>query len=190
MDRNGVRPAACPPCNWVAPLAGSVDRNLVRLHPAPGKAVAPLAGSVDRNWPEMLPPGLCGTSLPSRGAWIEIPVLSNSASVMPCVAPLAGSVDRNGPVGGRAQGRNPVAPLAGSVDRNAACALPQTVIYWSLPSRGAWIEIWRRRPPPWRAGSLPSRGAWIEISCCQSVARRRRVAPLAGSVDRNYIVSR
>ena len=34
---------------------------------------------------------------------------------------------------------------------------------WSLPIRGAWIEIrWPRRRATWRR-SLPIRGAWIEI---------------------------
>ena len=56
----------------VAPLAGSVDRNQVQPNTSPLSAVAPLAGSVDRNgwrrWDD-----LSGkTSLPSRGAWIEI----------------------------------------------------------------------------------------------------------------------
>ena len=56
----------------------------------------------------------------------------------------------------------------------------------SLPSRGAWIEIFRRAARvACAAPSLPSRGAWIEML----IARRARglchVAPLAGSVDRN-----
>ena len=57
------------------------------------------------------------TSLPSRGAWIEIlrPVPRMPAQL---VAPLAGSVDRN---------------LA-----NWASSAGQAL---SLPSRGAWIEI-------------------------------------------------
>ena len=36
--------------------------------------------------------------------------------------------------------------------------------------------------------SLPSRGAWIEMSCNRSGETRTRVAPLAGSVDRNRAV--
>ena len=36
-------------CRRVAPLAGSVDRNLKRVRDTEHKAVAPLAGSVDRN---------------------------------------------------------------------------------------------------------------------------------------------
>ena len=57
----------------VAPLAGSVDRNCRAGCSLPGTGVAPLAGSVDRN-PAATPPRMCRpTSLPSRGAWIEIP---------------------------------------------------------------------------------------------------------------------
>ena len=57
------------------------------------------------------------TSLPSRGAWIEI----GEALVIPMlregVAPLAGSVDRNGAIR-TVELDGEVAPLAGSVDRN------------------------------------------------------------------------
>ena len=37
-------------------------------------------------------------------------------------------------------------------------------------------------------GSLPSRGAWIEIRLAAPVSDVMRVAPLAGSVDRNYLL--
>ena len=57
-----------------------------------------------------------------------------------------------------------VAPLAGSVDRNAASA------------RGDAFDM----------SSLPSRGAWIEMFHLAFVVRGVSVAPLAGSVDRNY----
>ena len=61
------------PLTMVAPLAGSVDRNhkgaVPRLHPGPG---APLAGSVDRNCAICQLSSMVTTSLPSRGAWIEI----------------------------------------------------------------------------------------------------------------------
>ena len=80
------------------------------------------------------------------------------------VAPLAGSVDRNGlplplvpvPV---------VAPLAGSVDRNFRDKVEEYMaLWWSLPSRGAWIEIGLEFSRRTVVGeSLPSRGAWIEI---------------------------
>ena len=54
---------------------------------------------------------------------------------------------------------------------------------WSLPVRGAWIEIpssrWKQSSPP----SLPVRGAWIEM--CTATLQRwtGKVAPRAGSVD-------
>ena len=57
--------------------------------------VAPLAGSVDRNKVVFGGNISIPTSLPSRGAWIEIiPCLWMLAHER-LVAPLAGSVDRN-----------------------------------------------------------------------------------------------
>ena len=56
---------------YVAPLAGSVDRNISGLGRLNEQGVAPLAGSVDRNLSKPT------NSIPTR------------------VAPLAGSVDRN-----------------------------------------------------------------------------------------------
>ena len=59
------------------------------------------------------------TSLPSRGAWIEI---SASVALVPAppVAPLAGSVDRNNDLTEIQKQQALVAPLAGSVDRNTS----------------------------------------------------------------------
>ena len=68
--------------NNVAPLAGSVDRNAAGATSGALWPVAPLAGSV------------VGTSLPSRGAWIEISRWAGKDRLA-SVAPLAGSVDRN-----------------------------------------------------------------------------------------------
>ena len=57
----------------VAPLAGSVDRNLRRGRSRERvPAVAPLAGSVDRNQDMQRSNYIGRRSLPSRGAWIEI----------------------------------------------------------------------------------------------------------------------
>ena len=101
----------------VAPLTGSVDRNrLVIVHVADNHRVAPLTGSVDRNsfssvstkngytslpsrgaWIEITihyEAGFRILSLPSRGAWIEMAMLSFTPAIIP-VAPLTGSVDRN-----------------------------------------------------------------------------------------------
>ena len=73
MDRHG-KGGYLESTEIVAPLAGSVDRNFI---PATGKrwmnGVAPLAGSVDRNNYANYAQALARMSLPSRGAWIEIP---------------------------------------------------------------------------------------------------------------------
>ncbi len=53
----------------------------------------------------------------------------------------------------------------------------------SLPSRGAWIEIFCRTTTHSFTESLPSRGAWIEMLSPRSPSREGQVAPLAGSVD-------
>ena len=56
----------------------------------------------------------------------------------------------------------------------------------SLPSRGAWIEIFLKKIAARHyTPSLPSRGAWIEIIYARMSAVFSAVAPLAGSVDRN-----
>ena len=53
----------------------------------------------------------------------------------------------------------------------------------SLPSRGAWIEIIKLFISDFERRSLPSRGAWIEIGPLEWYGRVSCVAPLAGSVD-------
>ena len=55
---------------------------------------------------------------------------------------------------------------------------------WSLPTRGAWIEIPVLRRGGLQLWSLPTRGAWIEIdSSLDLPGLARRVAPHTGSVD-------
>ena len=54
---------------------------------------------------------------------------------------------------------------------------------WSLPSRGAWIEIASAGGIFTPFSSLPSRGAWIEIGLFTRLLSPMFVAPLAGSVD-------
>ena len=81
-------------------------------------------------------------SLPSRGAWIEIWWGARHCGPV-CVAPLAGSVDRNASVWEGVLSDPQVAPLAGSVDRNQFLHHGVSPPKWSLPSRGAWIEIIR-----------------------------------------------
>ena len=107
---------------WVAPLTGSVDRNaFCRAVLWRRRRVAPLTGSVDRNYTTCPPAASTLASLPSRGAWIEMPLLMR-LSCWKKVAPLTGSVDRN-----------PTLPAA------------TQYVTESLPSRGAWIEIPRGR---------------------------------------------
>ena len=95
VDRNAKGQLVNPLLRHVAPLAGSVDRNLHLPCQVLQPCVAPLAGSVDRNSPLIIHGGL-----------------------ILCVAPLAGSVDRNGPGLCHYKRKETVAPLAGSVDRN------------------------------------------------------------------------
>ena len=59
-----------------------------------GGVVAPLTGSVDRNLVLFVGGDVPILSLPSRGAWIEMLGRSASSSWTK-VAPLTGSVDRN-----------------------------------------------------------------------------------------------
>ena len=54
---------------------------------------------------------------------------------------------------------------------------------WSLPSRGAWIEMEIRLHLFYKLSSLPSRGAWIEMRDLLNANITDVVAPLAGSVD-------
>ena len=56
----------------VAPLAGSVDRNVATMVWTGIPCVAPLAGSVDRNVTLTYDQEHIPMSLPSRGAWIEM----------------------------------------------------------------------------------------------------------------------
>ena len=112
-----VSPSA--PATNVAPLAGSVDRNVICVYRSFASAQSlPSRGA----WIEILL-GFAGTvsqvSLPSRGAWIEINVQAWHSSPV-AVAPLAGSVDRNDKNCKQNAHLSAVAPLAGSVDRNPA----------------------------------------------------------------------
>ena len=62
---------------------------------------------------------------------------------------------------------------------------------WSLPSRGAWIEmVLSLLMLVFSDPSLPSRGAWIEMAKPSMVGLWTGVAPLTGSVDYNYGVGR
>ena len=64
-----------------------------------------------------------------------------SCHMKPVVAPLTGSVDRNEALGDDWAAAQWVAPLTGSVDRNDVGSLTTALSGRSLPSRGAWIEM-------------------------------------------------
>ena len=121
----------------VAPLAGSVDRNGGGGVEGKLDRVAPLAGSVDRNKVSEVD-ALAGLlSLPSRGAWIEIP---GPLSMCP---PASRSLPSRG------------AWIEITLGRSGLLKLK------SLPSRGAWIEIsWRPpgAPAPPRRSPRGERG--------------------------------
>ena len=112
--------------------------------------------------PSPLPPGRCW-SLPSRGAWIEI------------TAPVGIllNVTSRSPHGERglkfvALGLITIGPRWSLPSRGAWIEIGRVqvmaiLVTSSLPSRGAWIEIRRTPPTCLCPASLPSRGAWIEM---------------------------
>ena len=159
---------------------------------------------IEISFPRQLP---CrGTSLPTRGAWIEI-----------CWPPAwRGDRWRRSPHGERGLkcpcgSRHP--GLAGRRSPHGERGLKWDtdeyyyMVYWSLPTRGAWIEIAYdydgrtvsgSRSPHGERGlkfakglvdgvalpSLPTRGAWIEIRGCDlNEMHLWAVAPHTGSVD-------
>ena len=101
----------------VAPLAGSVDRNGGGGVEGKLDRVAPLAGSVDRNKVSEVD-ALAGLlSLPSRGAWIEIPGPLSMCPPASRSLPSRGAWIEISQTGCQNRAAH-VAPLAGSVDRN------------------------------------------------------------------------
>ena len=102
------------------------------------------------------------------------------------VAPLAGSVDRNGWGGYGNFGGGKSLPSRGAWIEIFMHLVYKLAKDRSLPSRGAWIEILQTFLESCGTMSLPSRGAWIEIVRCRFASSKKAVvAPLAGSVDRN-----
>ena len=101
-------------------------------------------------------------SLPSRGAWIEMRHQNRRPSPE-TVAPLTGSVDRNLKRIRDAEHKAAVAPLTGSVDRNFAAQSRKNTLAVA-PLTGSVDRNQLLRPDVVPVGrSLPSRGAWIEI---------------------------
>ena len=100
------------------------------------------------------------TSLPARGAWIEIGNLPDPEDGVSCRSPRG--------------------------ERGLKSYSPAKTPYYipSLPARGAWIEILSCRCPEKFKESLPARGAWIEIVLITAAdCMQRQVAPREGSVD-------
>ena len=102
------------------------------------------------------------------------------------VAPFTGSVDWNSQ-SGSAFLLFQVAPFTGSVDWNRPIPPGNHNVLWSLPSRGAWIEIISIDDSISDNTSLPSRGAWIEMQYLLRTAVFYMVAPFTGSVDWNIL---
>ena len=117
----------------VAPLAGSVDRNVSLRLAELLEQVAPLAGSVDRNISEDWVASETVEVAPLAGS-VDRNGPVGVALDLVYVAPLAGSVDRNDGAIAQGHGIN-VAPLAGSVDRNSCFSAYSWIHFSSLPSR-------------------------------------------------------
>ena len=102
------------------------------------------------------------TSLPSRGAWIEIEdyVLGQAGNASRSPHGERGLKFSCFRVFHRIFCRSP----HGERGLKWRRCRPWTLGFWSLPSRGAWIEIFVGQVIFMQEWSLPSRGAWIEIS--------------------------
>ena len=62
------------------------------------------------------------------------------------------------------------------------CRVARRLDLGSLPVRGAWVEMVTWVSTDERRMSLPVRGAWVEMCFGAKNARKRGVAPRAGSV--------
>ena len=142
-------------------------------------------------------------SLPVRGAWVEISsfVRTSGCSIgrspcgerglklsvwlhpqsQRCRSPCGerGLKCQDGLQGVHHIGRSPCG------ERGLKCGVSRTPpkSLWSLPVRGAWVEIASAHSPRRTAhSSLPVRGAWVEICNRRISSIAYRVAPRAGSV--------
>ena len=183
--------ARCCRALWypVAPFTGSVDWNSAAVW----LVAAKIGRSLHRERGLKSPAARIYTghsqSLPSQGAWIEIPAVHGMSSSSALSLPSQG---------------------AWIEILSMSCAGWATR---SLPSQGAWIEITyperavyyyqcrslhRERGlklfwdcySPVTAGSLPSQGAWIEMRFIRIPFADDEVAPFTGSVDWNSDVWR
>ena len=122
-------------------------------------------------------------SLPSRGAWIEIPRMAIGGFPGACRSPHGErglkSARRVLWVGGAA-GRSPHG------ERGLKWYLLQQCGQWeeSLPSRGAWIEIMPAGTRSTKAARRSPHGERGLKFVCEEIRQAcQRVAPLTGSVD-------
>ncbi len=142
------------------------------------------------------------SSLPTRGAWIEIFCLSSIISLPHRRSPLGGrglklyimigmlvhtlSLPTRGAwieicfVALLAGVRPSRSPLGGR-GLKYLIIKPSSALLMSLPTRGAWIEMPCKKYFPAFVLSLPTRGAWIEIPApIQAPDIRRGRSPLGG----------
>ena len=132
------------------------------------------------------------SSLPTRGAWIEIvspSVASGNASSLPTRGAwieIRPYLSRPDPLWSLPTRGAWIEILCFDVDRGSLCRRSphgerglkwrdrqgQQLYGGSLPTRGAWIEIPPLLGSAASAVSLPTRGAWIEIVGASGIVRR------------------
>ena len=127
---------------------------------------------------------LLSTSLPVRGAWIEMETAHASTRTVLSLPVRGAWIEinmrqiesefdtRRSPCGERGL-KSEKPPTLDAVTRSLpvrgawiemSSYIVQPHIFWSLPVRGAWIEIVPRFGRMESKWSLPVRGAWIEIT--------------------------
>ena len=120
------------------------------------------------------------TSLPSRGAWIEISWIIIELMMIKSLPSRGAWIEIR--IGGDLMKLRLSRSPRG--ERGLKSQFVQARLKLSsLPSRGAWIEISSMDMSQRAFLSLPSRGAWIEIMSGRKGWKSFMVAPLAGSVD-------
>ena len=121
-------------------------------------------------------------SLPTRGAWIEIEIITATLRRGLLSLPTRGAwIEMDGTLTPEARfdGRSPHGERGLKYVRNKCFERS----YPSLPTRGAWIEISRSNHRKGERQSLPTRGAWIEMVISEITLSIAGVAPHTGSVD-------
>ena len=105
------------------------------------------------------------SSLPIRGAWIEISATRRASARRPRRSP---SGERGLKLDGEGMANLLTGSRSPSGERGLKCENPDfgRADGESLPIRGAWIEINRGDLRDHGDQSLPIRGAWIEIVSC------------------------